>query len=85
MEMKRRLPMGVELVKRGVVTEQDIEGALEYQRSNPNMKIGDILYVLKVCDPEKLIQNIGEILGEKAILLELIVEILLLMRIVLNL
>ena len=70
MEIKRRLPMGVELVKRGVVTEQDIEGALEYQRSNPNMKIGDILYVLKVCDPEKLIQNIGEILGEKAILLE---------------
>ena len=69
MEMKRRLPMGVELVKRGVVTEQDIERALEYQRSNPNMKLGDILHTLSVCDAEKLIQSIGEILGEKAVLL----------------
>ena len=25
MELKRRLPIGVELIKRGVVTEQDIE------------------------------------------------------------
>ncbi len=32
MEMKRRQPIGVELVKRGVVTENDINRALEYQR-----------------------------------------------------
>ena len=40
MEMKRRLPLGVELVKRGIVTERDIEQALEYQRNYPNMKLG---------------------------------------------
>ena len=69
MEMKRRLPIGVELVKRGIVTERDIEQALEYQRNYPNMKLGDILHTLNVCDGEKLIQSIGEILGEKAVLL----------------
>lgn len=42
MEMRRRLPIGVELVKRGVVTETDIEKALEYQRNHPNTKLGDI-------------------------------------------
>lgn len=69
MDMRRRLPIGVELVKRGVVTESDIEKALEYQRNHPNIKLGDILHILNVCDGEKLIQSIGEILGEKGILL----------------
>ena len=69
MEIRRRLPIGVELVKREVVTEADIEKALEYQREHPNMKLGDILHVLNVCDAVNLIQNIGEILGEKGILL----------------
>ena len=69
MDIRRRLPIGVELVKRGVVTENDIEKALEYQREHPNMKLGDILHILNVCDAVNLIQNIGEILGEKGILL----------------
>ena len=69
MEMRRRLPIGVELVKRGVVTEADIEKALAYQREHPNIKLGDILHILNVCDSVQLIQSIGEILGEKGILL----------------
>ncbi len=69
MEMRRRLPMGVELVKRGIVTENDIEKALEYQREHPSVKLGDILHILNVCDAEKLIQNIGDIIGEKGIVL----------------
>ena len=69
MEMRRRQPIGVELVKRQVVTENDIERALEYQRQHPDKKIGDILYILDVCDPYKLIETIGEIIGTKGIML----------------
>lgn len=69
MEIKRRMPIGVELVKRGIVTENDIEKALDYQRNNPNIKLGDILHILNVCDAEVLIQNIGDILGEKGVVL----------------
>lgn len=69
MELKRRMPIGVELVKRGIVTENDIEKALEYQRSHPNIKLGDILHILNVCDSEILIQNIADILGEKGVVL----------------
>ncbi len=69
MELRRKQPIGVELVKRGIVTENDIEKALDYQRKNPNMKLGDILYELKVCDPNILIKAIGDILGTKGILL----------------
>ena len=69
MDIRKRQPIGVELVKKGVVTEIDIKNALEYQKEHPNRKIGDILYILNVCDPKKLIEAIGDILGVKGILL----------------
>ena len=68
--MERRLPIGIELVRKGVITENDIQKALEYQKTHSNKKMGDILNELRVCDSYRLIQAIGEILGEKAILLE---------------
>ena len=70
MDTKRRQPIGVELVKRGIVKEKDIETALQYQREHPDEKLGDILYQLDLCEPNKLIEAIGEILGEKGILLK---------------
>ena len=69
METRRRQPIGVELVKRGVVKEKDIETALQYQKEHPNRKIGDILYHLEVCEPSILIDAIADILGEKGVLL----------------
>ena len=67
--MEKRQPIGIELVKRGVVTEEDIEKALDYQKLHPQKKIGDIIEILKLCDSELLINTIGEILDEKAIYL----------------
>ena len=69
MDVRRRQPMGVELVKRGIVNEEAIEEALTYQREHPNQKIGDILYILGLAEPKTLIEAIGEILGTKGIFL----------------
>ena len=69
MDIRRRQPIGVELVKRGIVTEDDIKNALDYQKEHPSRKIGDILYSLDVCNPNKLIEAIGDIIGTKGILL----------------
>ena len=69
MDIRKRQPIGVELVKRGVVTEIDVKNALEYQKDHPSKKIGDILYILNVCEPKKLIEAIGDIVGVKGILL----------------
>ncbi|MDO5556714.1 MAG: GspE/PulE family protein [Clostridia bacterium] len=63
-------PIGIELAKRGLVTEKSINDALEYKKNHPNKKLGDILYILNACPPEKLIKAIGEILEEKSILLK---------------
>ena len=69
MDSRRSQPIGIELVKRGVVTEKDINIALDYQKEYPNKKIGDILYDKGIGNPKILIETIGEILDEKTILL----------------
>ena len=69
MDNRRNQPIGIELVKRGIATEDDINKALEYQRTHPNKRIGDLLNELGLCEPRELINAIGEIIGEKAIYL----------------
>ena len=68
--MRRREPLGIELVRKGIVKNVDIENALKYQREHPDKKLGDILYTLNVCDSEVLIKGIGDIVGVKGILLK---------------
>ena len=70
MATKQSQPIGIELAKRRLISEADINKALDFQKNYPNKKLGDIIYILKLCDPDKLIEAIGEIIGEKAILLE---------------
>ena len=67
--MNGRAPIGVELVKRGIVKESDIENAIEYQKNHPNKKLGDILNILNLCPQKQLIQAMGEILEENVIIL----------------
>ena len=69
MEVRKRQPIGIELVKRGIVTEGDIDAALQEQRKNPNKKLGEILNELNVCDSQVLINAIGEIVGVKGVVL----------------
>ena len=69
MAFGKRQPIGVELVKRGIVTENDVQTALIEQKKSPNKKIGEILKEMNVCDQRTLIQAIGDILGVKGVIL----------------
>ena len=68
MDSKRRGPIGIELVRRGILTQSDIDKALEYQRRNPSKKIIEIINILNLCDQYTLLQILGEILDEKAVM-----------------
>ena len=70
MAAKQSQPIGIELAKRNIITEDDINKALDYQKNHPGKKLGDIINILQLCDSNILINAIGEILDEKAILLE---------------
>ena len=65
MALGGKVPIGVELVRKGVVTEPDIKTAIEYQKTHPDKKIGDILNILNLCPQRELIRAMGEILAEK--------------------
>ena len=69
MDISRKMPIGVELVRRGVVTEDQINAAIEYQKTHRKMKIGEILKEISNCDENLLINAIADILGEKGIAL----------------
>ena len=66
--MAGKAPIGVELVRRGIVKEADIEAALSYQKEHPDKKLGDILNILNICPQSALIAAMGDILGEKVII-----------------
>ena len=69
MDPARRQPLGVELVRRRIVTEDEVNEAIEFQRAHRKVKLGEILREVSKCDPEVLIQQIGDIIGEKGMLL----------------
>lgn len=48
MAIKQMQPLGIELAKRRIVTEADINRALEYQKEHPNKKLGDIIHILRI-------------------------------------
>ncbi len=69
MDVRRRQPIGIELVKRGIVSQNDIQTALDYQKQNPNEKLGDIIHNLNLCGEQDLLDAIGDVFGEKTMLL----------------
>ena len=69
MDNKRKGPIGIELVRRGLINESDINKALEYQKENPGKKIIEIINILNLCDEYALIEALGDILDEKSIIL----------------
>ena len=69
MEANRRGPIGIELVRRGLISQADINKALDYQRKHPEKKIVEIIRTLNLCNEYVLLETLGEILNEKAIML----------------
>lgn len=70
MEGNKRQPLGVELVRKGIVTEAEVNQAIEYQKAHRQMKLGEILCSFSNCDPQILIEAIADIIGERGMLLD---------------
>lgn len=69
METNKKRPIGIELVRRGLISQSDINKALEYQRKHPNQKIVEIIRTLNLCNEYVLLEALGDILNEKIIML----------------
>ena len=54
--MARNVPIGIELVKRNIVTEADVKEAIRHQKNHPNKKLVDIIHFLNLCDENELLK-----------------------------
>ncbi|MBR5227821.1 MAG: Flp pilus assembly complex ATPase component TadA [Clostridia bacterium] len=71
----KKTPIGVDLVNAGLITEEQLDEALKYQKSHPELKLGEIVDIQNVCDKEKLLTVLAKKLGERAVILDNNVDI----------
>ena len=66
----KRAPLGVELIRRGLIKDSDINEAVSYQKQHPGVKLGEAIHILKLCPDKELLDVIGELQGIKPIILD---------------
>ena len=66
----KKAPLGVMLIRKGLINESDIDKAIVYQREHRGTKLGEAFYRIGVCDEQELLNTIAEGIGVKGIKLE---------------
>ena len=63
----KKVPLGVALIRKGLIKDSDIDKAIEYQRLHKGIKLGEAFHALQLCNDQDLINTIGEVIGFKAV------------------
>lgn len=63
----RKSPLGTELINKGLITEQQLDEVLNYQKEHPEFKIGEVVDILNLCDKKKLLNVVAEQLKQKSV------------------
>lgn len=66
----KKNPIGLEFIKKGLLTTEQVNKVLEYQKDHKNLKFGEIVDVLDMCDKEELLKVIAQKLQVNYILLK---------------
>lgn len=70
MNDEERLPIGEEFIKRKVLTKKEVNIVLNYQSEHPELKFGEIVDVLDMCDKTDLLNVLSSNLGVKSAIIE---------------
>lgn len=63
-------PIGAELVARGIISAAQLDEAVSYQKQHPDMKLGEIIDILNMCDKQDLLAVISEKIGVGSVTLK---------------
>ena len=66
----KKNPIGVDIVNSKLITEQQLNEALTYQKNHPELKLGEVIDVLNMCDKMQLLQVLSEKLDVKVVVLD---------------
>lgn len=70
MNEEKKLPIGEEFTNRKILTKKDVRIVLNYQEEHPELKFGEIVDVLDMCDKEDLLEVLSSNLGVKSAIIE---------------
>ena len=65
----KKNPFGVDLINAKLITEDQLNEALTYQKNHPDMKIGEVVDVLNMCKKTELLKVLAEKLEVKPVAL----------------
>lgn len=66
----KKSPIGIELIASGLITEEQRDEALAYQKAHPELKLGEIVDILNMCDKERLLRVLANKLEFDAVILD---------------
>ena len=66
----KRSPIGLEFIKRGVLTESQVERVLDYQKDHKELKFAEIVDILGMCDKAKLLEVLSYKLQVPGVMLD---------------
>jgi len=70
MEIQEKLPIGEEFIKRKILTKKEVNIVLNYQEEHPDLKFGEIVDILDMCDKEALLEVLSSNLEVKSAIIE---------------
>lgn len=66
----KSIPIGAELVEKGIISDSQLSEAISYQKQHPDMKLGEVIDILNMCDKEDLLSVISEKIGVNSVALK---------------
>lgn len=71
----KKSPIGVEFIKRGLLTDSQVDRVLEYQKQHRELKFAEIVDILDMCDKNKLLEALADKIQVTPVMLENELEI----------
>ena len=66
----KKNPIGIEFIKRGLLNESQVDRVLKYQKEHKDLKFGEIVDILDMCDKESLLEALSEKVEVNPVVLE---------------
>ncbi len=59
----KKNPIGVEFIKRGLLTDSQVDRVLQYQKEHKELKFAEIVDILDMCDKSQLLETLADKVG----------------------
>ena len=71
----KKSPIGVEFIKKGLLTDSQVDRVLEYQKQHKDLKFAEIVDILDMCDKTKLLEALADKIQVTPVMLEDTIDI----------